>query len=83
MHSADAEPPRSLEEYAPRSNSTCTVCTLPTDLIREVETARTADPKRFTYPVIAAWLSGEHHKEVSDSSLRRHFSRGHHARSGA
>jgi len=80
MHPTDAAPPLALDDYAPRSISTCTVCGLPPKLIRELQAARQRDPQRFTYPVIAAWLDGVHKLEVSDSSLRRHFKRGHASR---
>lgn len=70
-------PALSLDDFAPRATSGCTVCALPVDVRHELETARRRDAQRFTYPVIAAWLVREHNVDVSDSSLRRHFNRGH------
>lgn len=79
MHPTDAGTAPSLEDYAPRNVSTCSVCGLGVDLRKELESARMTDPKRFTYPIIARWLRETHQQDVSDSSLRRHFSHGHHA----
>lgn len=78
MRDTDAEPAITLEEFAPDRNTTCTVCNLPTEVRQQVERARTADPHRFTYPVISQWLGKHVDADVSDSSLRRHFKRGHH-----
>lgn len=82
MHPTDASAAPSLEEFAPQSVTTCTVCSLPAALREEIHGARGRDPKRFTYPVIATWLGKAHAVEVSDSSLRRHFSRAHHVQDG-
>lgn len=79
----EAPAPRSLDDFAPASSRACTVCVLPPVLLHELEHARTSEPKRFTYPIIAAWLIGEHQTDVSDSSLRRHFSHGHHKKAPA
>ena len=54
------------------------MCSLRVDLRKELESARLNDSKRFTYPIIARWLRENHQQDVSDSSLRRHFSHGHH-----
>lgn len=77
MHDSDAVAAITLEDFAPTRNTTCTVCNLPAEVRHQVERARAADPQRFTYPVISQWLGKHAGSDVSDSSLRRHFKRGH------
>jgi hypothetical protein len=77
MRDTDVVPAITLEDFAPNRNTTCTVCNLPAEVRLQVERARAADPQRFTYPVISQWLGKHADSDVSDSSLRRHFKRGH------
>lgn len=69
-----SDTPLSLDDFAPRITTACTVCQLPSDVRVQMETARLLDPQRFTYPVIARWLSSLSFK-VGEDSLRRHVKR--------
>jgi hypothetical protein len=64
----------SLDDFAPRVNTTCGACLLPEDVRKEVENARLQDPKRFTYSVISKWLLANE-MDLHPDALRRHFNR--------
>jgi hypothetical protein len=68
---------RGLEDFAPEARTQCVTCQLPSDVREEVERCRRRDPKRFSYPVICAWLRAELDVAVTESSLKRHMA--HHA----
>lgn len=65
---------RSLSDFVGENTSACAVCRLPAEVRTEIEQARAADPRRFTYVSISAWLKLRGNP-IGEDSIRRHCTR--------